>query len=83
MKKKLFNIVRTTITDATDKDIAHETAVDKLSQLQMANAKKKFLLDYQQEREKKREYIKLHLVAQGIDVEKLLKKFQNAKRKFA
>ena len=42
----------------------------------MANAKKKWLIEYQQEREKKREYIRQHVLAEGIDLEKLLKKFE-------
>jgi hypothetical protein len=34
----------------------------------MANAKKKWLIDYQQEREKKREYVKQNVIAQNLDV---------------
>lgn len=63
MKKKLFNIVRTTLTDTTGQDIQHETKTDRESQLKMANAKKVWLLEYQVEREKKREYIKEHVLA--------------------
>ena len=80
MKKKLVNIVRTTLGDVTDQDIRHEEAVEKVSALLMANAKKKWLIDYQQEREKKREYIRQHLTAEGIDIEKLLKKFEATKQ---
>jgi hypothetical protein len=46
MKKKLFNIVRTTLGDATEQDIKHEDHLDKLAQLLMANAKKRWLIDY-------------------------------------
>ena len=46
MKKKLFNIVRTTLTDTTGQDIQHETKTDRESQLKMANAKKVWLLEY-------------------------------------
>jgi hypothetical protein len=45
----------------------------------MANAKKAWLLDYQVEREKKREYIKEHVLAQGLDESKLLEKMQSTK----
>lgn len=45
----------------------------------MANAKKVWLLEYQQEREKKREYIKEHVLAQGLDESKLLEKMQSTK----
>ena len=58
MKKKLRDIIRTTLTEASPKDIAHENRVDQESQLKMANAKKKWLIDYQAEREKKNEYIR-------------------------
>ena len=40
----------------------------------MANAKKKWLIDYQQEREKKREYVKQNVIAQNLDVGNLQKK---------
>ncbi len=56
--KKFMNIVRTTLTDTTGQDIAHESKVDQESQLKMANAKKRWLIDYQADREKKREYIR-------------------------
>jgi hypothetical protein len=81
MKKKLFNIVRTTLGDATDQDIRHEANSDKMASLLMANAKKRWLIDYQQDREKKREYIKQNLIAEGIDVELLLKKLEETKSK--
>jgi hypothetical protein len=37
-------------------DIIHDKKVEQETQLKMANAKKRWLIDYQQEREKKREY---------------------------
>ena len=46
MKKKLYDIVRTTLTDTSPLDIKHENRVDQESQLKMANAKKKWLIDY-------------------------------------
>jgi hypothetical protein len=46
MKKKLRDIIRTTLTETSPKDIAHENRVDQESQLKMANAKKKWLIDY-------------------------------------
>lgn len=42
----------------------------------MANAKKVWLLEYQVEREKKKEFIKEHVLAQGLDEAKLLEKMQ-------
>lgn len=48
----------------------------------MANAKKAWLMDYQEEREKKREYIRQNVTAMGLDESKLLKKMQDAKSKF-
>jgi len=58
MKKKLLDMVRTTLTDTSPMDIKHENRVDQESQLKMANAKKKWLIEYQAEREKKREFIR-------------------------
>lgn len=73
-KKKISEIVRTTFTDATGQDIQHENRVDQDSHFKMANAKKKWLIDYQQEREKKREYLRQHVTAQGLDMDKMLQK---------
>ena len=58
MKKRLMDMVRTTLTDTSPQDIKHENRVDQESNLKMANAKKKWLIDYQVEREKKREFIR-------------------------
>ena len=55
--------------------------VDRESQVKMANAKKNWLIDYQEEREKKREYIRQNVVAQGLDESVLLKKMQDSKSK--
>lgn len=79
MKRKLTNIIRTTFTDADGADIKHESKVDRDSQVKMANAKKAWLMDYQEEREKKREYIRQHVTAMGLDESKLLKKMQDTK----
>ena len=57
-KKKLTNLLRTTLTDTTGQDIQHEGKVDQETQVKMANAKKRWLIDYQQDREKKREYMR-------------------------
>jgi len=46
MKKKLFNIYRQTMTDVSEADIKHEKKVEMESQLRMANAKKRWLIDY-------------------------------------
>lgn len=72
-------MVRTTFTDTDGADLKHEHKVDRDSNVKMANAKKSWLMDYQEEREKKREYIRQHVVAQGLDESKLLKKMQDLK----
>ena len=46
----------------------------------MANAKKRWMLDYQQEREKKREYIKQNVECEGLAVSDLMKKIQHDKK---
>ena len=63
VKQKLVNMVKTTITNTTPQDIAHVNSVDREATLKMIQAKKTWLLDYQQQREKKREYVKLKVVA--------------------
>ena len=45
-KKKLTSFLRTTLTDTNEKDIKHEYKVDAESNLKMANAKKRWLIDY-------------------------------------
>ena len=45
-KKKLSTFLRTSLTDTSNKDIEHEDKVDAESQLKMANAKKRWLIDY-------------------------------------
>jgi hypothetical protein len=47
MRKKLFNFAKTTFTEKTGQDLQHEDRVDKESNLKMANAKKRWLIDYQ------------------------------------
>jgi len=63
VKKKLFNMVKTTVGSTTNAEIAHTEKVNRDSALLMANAKKRWLIDYQQEREKKREYVKQYVIA--------------------
>ena len=46
----------------------------------MANAKKRWLLDYQLDREKKREYIRQHVEAEGLKTSDLMKKIQHDKK---
>ena len=82
MKKKITNIFRQTFTDTDAVDIKHEATVDAESQIKMAHAKKTWLLDYQEEREKKREYIRQNVMAMGLDECLLLKKMQDTKSKF-
>ena len=81
MQQKLKDIVRTTLTETTPRDIAHERRVDQESNLKMANAKKKWLIDYQAEREKKNDYIRQNVLAQGLDISKLMQKLTEGKRK--
>ena len=47
----------------------------------MANAKKRWLIDYQQDREKKREYIRQNCLAQGLSDSELFKRMKDAKGK--
>ena len=47
----------------------------------MANAKKTWLIEYQDDREKKREYIRQKVSAEGLDESKLLTKLQETKGK--
>lgn len=68
MIKSLTNMVRTTLTDATPQDLKHKDGSDFESSLKMAAAKKKWVIDYQTEREKKREYVRQNVIAQGMDV---------------
>ena len=63
MMKTFSNLIRTTMTSDTKVDIRHEGRTDKETQLKMANAKKAWLMDYQEEREKKREYIRQNVMA--------------------
>ena len=81
MKKKLTNIFRTTFTDTDGQEIKHEATVDAESQVKMAHAKKSWLLDYQEEREKKREYIRQNVMAMGLEENLFLKKMQDMKSK--
>ena len=81
MKQRLFNIIRTTMTSDTKVDIRHEGRTDKETQLKMANAKKTWLIEYQMEREAKREYIRKNVTAAGLDEAKLLQKMQDQKGK--
>ena len=46
----------------------------------MANAKKRWLLDYQLDREKKREYIRQHVEAEGLKTSDLMNKIQHDKK---
>ena len=78
-KQKIFNVMRTALTETTSKDINHEMQVEKEANIKMANAKKKWLIEYQAEREKKREYIRENVNAKGLDSSKLLAKLQKSK----
>ena len=82
MKKKITNIFRQTFTDADGEDLKHEAHVDAESQIKMAHAKKAWLMDYQEEREKKREYVRYNVMAMGLDECLLLKKMQDTNSKY-
>jgi hypothetical protein len=71
-------MVKTTFTDTTPEDLKHKNKADHESALKMATAKKKWVIDYQTEREKKREYVRQHVVAQGLETTELWQKLQNA-----
>lgn len=76
MLKSLTNMVKTTLTDATPQDLKHKDGSDAESALKMAAAKKKWVMDYQAEREKKAEYVRQQVIAQGLDVSELTRKLQ-------
>ena len=40
----------------------------------MATAKKRWIIDYQTDREKKREYVRQHVLAQGLETSELWNK---------
>lgn len=63
MKKKIANAFKTTFTDVTPQEIKHRDNSDRESALKMASAKKRWVIDYQTEREKKREYVRQHVLA--------------------
>ena len=64
-------MVRTTLTDATPAELKHKDGSDFESSLKMAAAKKKWVIDYQADREKKREYVRQNVLAQGMDISSL------------
>jgi hypothetical protein len=57
----------------------HETTTEKEASLKMAHAKKKWIIDYQLEREKKMQYVQQHVAAQNLDVSALQGKIQTLK----
>lgn len=69
--QKILNLVKTTLTDATNDDLVHQNQTDMESNIKMANAKKRWLLDYQVDREKKRELVRKEVTSKGIDPEKV------------
>ena len=76
MLKSLSNMVKTTLTEATPQDLKHKDGSDFESSLKMAAAKKRWVVDYQAEREKKTEYVRQQVIAQGLDVAELTRKLQ-------
>lgn len=58
---KLVRFMRNQVNQVTPQDIAHDKVVENETALKIAHAKKKWLIDYQTEREKKMLYIKQHL----------------------
>lgn len=71
--------MRTTVTSATNDDIAHENHTKQESNLKMVAAKKRWLLDYQVEREKKRDHVRRNVVALGLDEGKIQQKIKDMK----
>ena len=61
--KKLLNFAKLTLGNASPEQIAHEQALSQEAALKMAHAKKKWMIDYQTEREKKHQYVKQHVLA--------------------
>ena len=53
VRKKLFNFAKQTLGNATPEELAHERELEQEASLKMAHAKKKWMIDYQSEREKK------------------------------
>ena len=68
--------MRMTFTGTSGQDIIHETKVDRESQIKMAKAKKAWIIDYQQEREKKLHFLKINVKAQGLDMTKVMEKIE-------
>ena len=65
---KFYNIVKQSMAATSPEDVAHETIMEQEASLKMAQAKKKWILDYQSDREKKNQYVRQHLLAQNLDV---------------
>ena len=64
MHKKLYERVKSTVMHkGKSKEISHETEVNRDRLSRGVNSKKKWLLDYQAERDKKRQYIRQHVTA--------------------
>lgn len=78
---KFITFLRNQATGSTPQDQEHARIVEQESQLRMAQAKKRWLIDYQQEREKKLLYIKEHLLAQNLEMSALADKIHAAKDK--
>ena len=77
--KRLYNSLRTTVTQATNEDIVHEDQTKEKSNLKMIEAKKRWLMDYQAEREKKRDHVRRNVVALGLDDSKIVQKIKEMK----
>ena len=78
MKKKIVDMVKTTFTDINAGELKHRAAADRDGALKMAAAKQKWVVEYQGEREKKREYVRQHVLAAGLEVADLWSKLQEA-----
>jgi hypothetical protein len=63
VSKRFFDIVKQTVGSVNMADVDHETEIEKEASLKMAHAKKKWILDYQSERDKKNQYVKQHVLA--------------------
>lgn len=78
---KFINFIRNQASGTTPHDQEHARIVDQEASLKMAQAKKRWLIDYQQDRDKKLLYIKQHLLAQNLDMSALAEKISAAKEK--
>jgi len=79
VRKRLYNLVKTSVTSTTPQDLNHVANVENQASNLMLRAKKKWLLDYQLERDKKQEYVKVNVLAQNLNIADLQAKITSLK----